>query len=381
MSRFVITTLIMALMISFAFISPANASYPPATKTDYGWKMPDGEDFIFLSQIDAREKMVSTERDGFLRKVTNLDMELRMQENLEPSEYNANFEKFKKFLKSNTRPWMSNEKTEIFSRLQLIYFAAKKEAPGFIPDKIYVIKTSGLEDIGDMYVRGECIVIPQKVLDEMTGKEGGEGYQYICRRSETRISRQDYLTHRLACMVFHVLRARNNAIETKLYSLIGFYPAASTEIESDFKNKIITNPTCWNNDFTSQLIDEQGKRTLISPICYSITSTFNTTYGTSLNDYMRMGLVEVKRGRKIGSFRINEDKNGEPLITMPSFFPDFYDNVSRNSQNLEHPATIMADNASLVVLLREWENKYKGFGSNLNHSLLDEIRKILSGSL
>ncbi|MCD6309181.1 MAG: hypothetical protein J7M18_00600 [Candidatus Eremiobacteraeota bacterium] len=369
--------MILLSILWFGSFSLAYGAYPPAKKTVYGWEMPDGEQFIFLGQIDARAKMVGTDRDGFLNKITNLDMELRMRENLDPADFDSNFEKFKTFLKDSTRTWMINEKNEVFSRLQKIYFAAKETVPGFIPNKVYFIKTSGDEEIKDMYVRGECIIIPQNILDEMTGKEGGKGYQYIGRRGGTKISRQDYLTHRLACMLFHVLRARNNALETKLYSLIGFYPVASVEAEGKFKEKIITDPTCWNTDYIAAVVDDMGKRTFIAPVCYSIASTYNRAYGKNLCDYRRMALVEVTRGDRFGSYREKYSKSGEPLITMPSVYPDFYENVKDNSNNLNHPATIIADNAALAVMLKEWEKKYRGFGINLNHNLLSEIRKIL----
>ena len=62
---------------------------------------------------------------------------------------------------------------------------------------------------------------------------------------------------------------------------------------------------------------------------------------------------------------------------MASAYPNFYDEVRGNSQNLVHPATIMADNAALAVMLPVWEKKYKGFGSNLNHNLLEKVREIL----
>ncbi|MCL5035593.1 MAG: hypothetical protein M1269_00610 [Chloroflexi bacterium] len=373
------------LMMGFA---AAYAAYPPATKTPEGWVMPDGEQFIFLSQLNAREKMAGTERDGFLAKITNLDMELRMKEDLEPENFDADMKKFKTFLKDSTLPWMMNEKTAVYESLQQIYYAAKKTAPKFIPDKVYFIKTTGDEEAGDMYVRGECIVIPQRILDDMTGKRdsitgkrSGQGTEYIARRGHAEVSRRDYLTHRIACMMFHVLTARNEILTNRLYGLIGFYPVKAVDVEGRFKTKIITDPTCWNTDYVAAVVDDQGKRTFISPVCYSVVSTYNKSYGESLSNYRRLKFVEVGRGGKLGSFKMKTDQNGEAQITVPSLYPNFYDMIRNNSQNLDHPADIMADNAALAILLQDWEKKYKGFGSNLDLKMLDKVRNILSGGM
>ena len=96
----------------------------------------------------------------------------------------------------------------------------------YLPDRIYLVRTTGNEEGGVAYTRGNAIVFPRRlVMTDVVGL-----YKLI--------------SHEL----FHVITRHNKKIKDDLYGIIGFRTCPPYSLPGTLKNRRITNPDAPLND-------------------------------------------------------------------------------------------------------------------------------------
>ncbi len=213
-----------------------------------------------------------------------------------------------------------------------------------LPKAIALVKTTGDEEGGAGYTRGNAIFIPEAYLD-LPG---------------------DRLARVISHEIFHILMRHNGGLRDRLYRVIGFERSNEIELPPSLASRKITNPDAplINYRIRVRLGDQP---VWVVPILFSDSEIYSPGRGGTFFDYLQFRLMLVEDDG--GSGRARPVLRGsEPLLVRPGQVAGFYEQVGRNTDYIIHPEEILADNFALLVLGR----------TNIpNPEILDRMRGIL----
>ncbi|MBI3838322.1 MAG: hypothetical protein HY288_10375 [Planctomycetia bacterium] len=126
---------------------------------------------------------------------------------------------FLAFLPQHVLPW---EENDIRKLSPLIAALEAKLRPWKLklPSVVLLVKTTGREEGGAAYCRGQAIVLPQNMID----------------------GPREHLEKILPHEVFHNLSSQNPELREKLYAIIGFRSCNEVQLPEPLRAKRITNP-------------------------------------------------------------------------------------------------------------------------------------------
>ncbi|MDR8525563.1 hypothetical protein [Shewanella fidelis] len=271
------------------------------------------EAISFLTKTEAAA--VLTQEDEFVRGISSFDMASRMKRADLPSksEYLA-------FVATQTLDWTDADKAAVNQAYQQILpqlTALKVE----LPKPIELIKTTGLEEGGAAYTRGQAIILQQKQLNNAKGLPG-------------------LIAHEL----LHIYSRHNPEVKQKLYQAIGFYPLGEISFPTALSSQKITNPDAPINDFGIR-VNYQGKAVWAVPILYS-EAQYNLEKGGEFFDYLEFKFVIVGDSEQASTNIYDADK---PQIVKVSELKGFFKQIGRNTNYIIHPEEIIAENFSFLM--------------------------------
>ncbi len=277
----------------------------------------EGMAFVFVS-VDEGKAILAT-RDDYVRRMSPFDRAARMKTDKEVSE-----KEYLDFVARNVREWSDAEKQKVTAALQEI--PAKLTALSVpIPKKVLLVKTTGQEEGGASYTRGNAIVLTQSEVGSPAGNI------------------RSIISHEL----FHVVSRANPELRDKLYAAIGFVKCDEVEFPPELKSRKITNPDAPANDHCIRLT-VQGKEIWAIPILYSSTEKYDPKRGGPFFAYMRFQFLVVER--QDNSLAVKPVYDGQkPRLVEPMEVSGFFEQVGKNSQYIIHPEEILADNFALLV--------------------------------
>ncbi|ABZ74893.1 hypothetical protein Shal_0317 [Shewanella halifaxensis HAW-EB4] len=272
------------------------------------------DSIAFLNRVDAAK--VLTQEDDFVRGISQFDMASRMKREDSPtkSEYLA-------FVAEQTLDWTPQERaavTQAFNQLQPKLSALKVG----LPTPIEFIKTTGLEEGGAAYTRGQAIILQQKQL-----------------ASEPRLP--SLIAHEL----LHVFSRFNPEVKQQLYQAIGYYPVGEISFPTSFAKQKITNPDAPINDFAIK-VSHDDKWVWVVPILYSADKQYSLEKGGEFFDYLEFKFVIVGHDEQANILSYDPDN---AQIVKVSEFKGFFKQIGRNTNYIIHPEEIIAENFSLLM--------------------------------
>ncbi|MCK8046928.1 hypothetical protein MSG37_18730 [Shewanella sp. 1CM18E] len=272
------------------------------------------EAISFLTKTEAAS--VLTQEDDFVRGISPFDMASRMKRADDPSktEYLA-------FVATQTLDWSDAEKAAVNQAYQQILpqlTALKVD----LPKPIELIKTTGLEEGGAAYTRGQAIILQQKQIANEAGLPGLVAHELL-----------------------HIFSRHNPDIKQKLYQAIGFYPVGEISFPTPLKRQKITNPDAPVNDFAIR-VSYQDKLVWAVPILYSAEPQYSLEKGGEFFDYLEFNFVIVGDSEQ-ASTNIYDANN--PQIVKVSELKGFFKQIGRNTNYIIHPEEIIAENFSLLM--------------------------------
>ena len=193
-----------------------------------------------------------------------------------------------------------------------------------LPPTVYIVKTTGREEAGAAYHRGDAIILPREFL----------------RLPPAGLS--SVLSHEL----FHVLSARDGDLRRDLYALVGFEPCNDVPLPKDFADRKITNPDEPRDDFSIE-VSYKGRSIRVMPVLFASTAEYDPSGGKSLFDYLQQRLMAVDQedGRVVPSI-----VDGKPLMLEASAVPDYGRKLGAGIEYLIQPDEVLAvDFASLLA--------------------------------
>jgi hypothetical protein len=186
------------------------------------------------------------------------------------------------------------------------------------PARILIVHTSGEEEGGAAYTRGDAIVLPP---------------------AELAAAQRPKLARTLAHELFHVLSRANPRLRDRAYAAIGFHPCGEIALPSSLRDRRITNPDAPRNDNCIE-IGVDGARARAVPILYARTP-YDTSRGEPFFAYLELRLLVLDA---TGSY-----DDAHPRLVAVEDVKDFYEQVGRNTRYVIHPEEIVADNFALLL--------------------------------
>ena len=267
----------------------------------------------------AEGKRILTTRDAYVRRMSPFDRAARVKSDQVVSEA-----EFLQHVGDSVLPWSEPEKQRIVSAIDSI--PSLQTFPLPLPEKIFLIKTTGDEEGGAAYTRGNAVVLPVGQLERPLADV------------------QKLIAHEL----FHVISRANPDLREKLYASIGFVKCDEIEFPAELAPRKITNPDAPRNDHCIQL-NVNGRQQWAVPILFSSAETYDVARGAPFFQYLQFQFLLVKRQEDSPVAKpIYED--GMPKLIGVEQAGGFFEQVGNNTRYIIHPEEILADNFALLML-------------------------------
>lgn len=193
------------------------------------------------------------------------------------------------------------------------------------PEVIYLVKTSGIEESGAAYTRGNGIFLPRNML----------------RWSEQQLT--ELVCHEL----FHVLSRHNPALRDRLYQVVGFEKCNEIRLPADLAARKITNPDAPRLDCRIR-VNYENKEVWTVPFLCSRTEVYDPNEGGGLFSYLEFKLLAVEPAADANDFTVMLNE-GQPLLLDAGRVSGYFEQIGYNTHYIIHPEEILADNFVILV--------------------------------
>lgn len=273
-----------------------------------------GITFSFPEQEAAKQLLSQT--DAYTDTASPFDRKVRMGLNKDPG-----ITKYLEFVTAQVRPWTAEHQVNLqdaIANLQspLQNLSIKLSAP------VNLIHTTGKEESGAAYTRGNEIILPKGELNANT-------------KAQTRL-----MAHEL----FHVISRQHPILRDQLYSLIGFNKANPIQLPEKISSLRITNPDAPVIEHVMQLTLSPGRTVHVAPM---LVAKFDYTEDGPANlfAYLSFKLMQVKVSP---DGWIADQEKGSAIFHSPNT-ADFRRQIGKNTSYIIHPEEILADNFALIM--------------------------------
>lgn len=285
-------------------------------------------------------KEILGRQDDFVKRMSPFDRAARIKTDKTVSE-----KEFLAFVTRNVLSWTPDEIAKVEAALRALKPKLAELSLKF-PEEVYVVKTTGTEEGGAAYTRGNALVLPKSEL------------------RATKAQLQRLLAHEL----FHILSRNNPALRERLYAAIGFKPCNEIELPAELKPRKITNPDAPKNDHLIR-VSLDGKTVPVVPILFSSRADYDARTGREFFAYLRFQLLVVERDAGAEKMRpVYSGRN--PRLVGVEDVSGFFEQVGRNTGYIIHPEEILADNFAILVT---------GRGNVPSPDILKKMLQVLSG--
>lgn len=262
--------------------------------------------FSFATQAQGRAALEA--HDDFVERLSPFDRSARLKTDREVSE-----RQYLDFVGNNVLAWDDNATKQRISHALVLIESRARDLAISLPKKIIIVRTTGQEEGGAAYTRGNAIVLPDTVLSD---------------------SSQD-LTKVISHEIFHILSREKAGLRAVLYKTIGFEPCPEFAFPIELTNHKITNPDAPKNDFHIK-IKYQGDSYWAVPVLYAAVAQYSPIKGGEFFDYLQ--------------FKLALTKGSETKFIGVDNVSGFFEQVGRNTDYIIHPEEILADNFALLIL-------------------------------
>lgn len=212
-----------------------------------------------------------------------------------------------------------------------------------LPRVVLLVKTTGREEAGTPYTRGNAIVMPQ---------------QYLQAPAE---ETERVITHEL----FHVISRLAPERRDALYAIVGFRDCGPLSWPPGLEPRRITNPDAPDNRYCIT-VERGGAPFTFYPVLFAQEESFDPALpGTYLDRLMFQLLAVVRDGSNWTAGRAG----AAPLLLDTAHVPEYFAAIGRNTRYIIHPEEILADNFVLLV---------RGDGTIRTPRIVDELERVLA---
>tara|TARA_B100001250_G_C19788130_1_gene785129 strand:- start:883 stop:1860 length:978 start_codon:yes stop_codon:yes gene_type:complete len=225
-----------------------------------------------------------------------------------------------KFIQEQTVEWSKEDKIKLSkviakAKIKLGHLA------NHLPKNITFIKTTGQDEGGAPYTRGNSIILPKRQV------------------SQSIKSLERLFYHEL----FHIISRNNKQLRDELYSIIGFKPCGVVKLPDDMMPLRISNPDAPIIEHCIR-ISFEDKKHWVAPVLFSRIPKYNPETGDIFFRYLEFRLmpIDLKTTKPI----LNNDK---PILLKPNEVEGFFEQIGRNTSYILHPEETLANNFVLLT--------------------------------
>ena len=225
-----------------------------------------------------------------------------------------------KFIQDQAVEWSKEDKIKLSevidkAKIKLGYLANQ------LPNNITFIKTTGEDEGGAPYTRGNSIVLPKRQIGQ----------------SAKSLERLFY--HEL----FHIISRNNNKLRDELYSIIGFKPCGVVKLPDDMMPIRISNPDAPIIEHCIR-ISVADKKYWAAPVLFSRIPKYNPETGNTFFRYLEFRLmpIDIKTAKPI----LN---NKKPTLLKPDQVGGFFEQIGKNTSYILHPEETLANNFVFLI--------------------------------
>lgn len=278
----------------------------------------------------AAAEILDDDLQGFFERITLIDMAIQMKKPIGLNETRqTRLPEYKAFLASDVADFSEAEARQIehVTRRALSdvmhYLSARA-----LPSELILVKTKGNHyGAGVWYTREECIIIPADALER-----GQEEELY------------SVLLHE----IFHVWSRYHRPQRDSLYALIGFrhWGELPVELPQELSTQLLLNPDGLDGGYYITLQGEEGSPLFAMPFIYTRSKNFSPGRPDFFS-YLSFDLFPAEAGSD--RVRVRARPDGSSPIDLRQH-PEFFQQITNNTQYIIHPDEIMADNFMFLVM-------------------------------
>jgi hypothetical protein len=270
---------------------------------------------IELASIEQARAALGA-RDDFVARLSPFDRAARLKSGGDVSEA-----EYLAFARAAGREWSNDER----ARLTAAFAAIEPKLEELLPPldaPILIVKTSGEEEGGAGYTRGNAVMLPQAHEEERA------------------------LQHLLAHEIFHVASRSNPDLKRALYRAIGFEDCGEVVLPPALAARKMTNPDAPVNEHCIALTVD-GASVWGMPILLSREERFDPAAGRAFFEYLTLSMLLVDRST--GTARPLE-RDGAPALVPFNRVAGLGEQIGHNTNYVIHAEEILASNFELLVL-------------------------------
>lgn len=320
----------MPALLSLVLLLPltACAGAPPAAdRRAPDLELPGGIAVELLTAEEARTAIVDPS-DPFFAKLTPLEISLRLDEDVTALPREEALARFRTFLAGEVTDWPEDERDILVLALPRVAEACGKGCPKLLPARWRFIRSTGREESGAPYTRGDCIVLPAGVID-----------QFVSQSVES-------LGKLIVHETFHVYSRLHPKERDALYGEIGYRPVGAVALPDSIEKIRLTNPDGPGWEHAVTIADPAtGEETRAIILLTSNTPVFQKAIRGVL-PVLQFHLYPLTGDEPP---RLRLDDAGAPVRFAPFTVPSLFAAVGRNTGYIIHPDEVLADNAALLA--------------------------------
>jgi hypothetical protein len=301
-------------------------------------KLDDRTTIVFATAEEGRRLL--TAKDDFIKRMSPFDRAARLKTDRDVSE-----DEYLRFVGQQVQEWQAEPQQKFKSVIEGLHERLSALSLPF-PKTVYFICTTGDEEGGAAYTRGNAVVLPPTMpMGDAAALE-----RIICHE------------------LFHVLSRANPKLKESLYASIGFDECDEVEFPAELKHRKITNPDAPVNDHCIRVSLEQQPVWAI-PVLFSKSDKYDVQRGGEFFQYLQFELLIVERVENLPEVKpIYED--GKARLASVRQISGFHEQIGRNTKYIVHPEEILADNFALL---------FARDGKVPSPEVLKKIREVLAG--
>ena len=266
-----------------------------------------------------RARRILARKDQWARQLSDFDMGAR-QRTAEPTD----LREFLDFAADAVRDWTVPEEESwqvLVDKLSDAMNGLNLHLP-----KIDLVKTSGEEEFGAAYTRGNAIMIPESFVSLPTTDSRGAYFL-------------------LAHEMFHILSRNDALLRDDLYALLGFTRVDGFEYPAELEDRRLSNPDAF--EYLHTLTVQSGSESVnVVPVIQSLLPLNEVIHLPNFFEAVDIVLLSIDAG----TGEALRDGNGD-LIKYNFGNTNWVPLMLRNSPYIIHPEEILADN---FATLMEW---------------------------
>ena len=184
------------------------------------------KDSSFLDAIEGNEYVTKSD---FLKKMSKLDIGLRLKKDLSNRTLDDCQKEYINYHKKQFRNWSSRDKKSVIKHLTSAYSKILETTPNVLPDTLFFIRTTGEQEFNSFYTCRNAIVCPSTI-------RLSSSYFFFLKYI------RDYMEQLFIHEIMHIYSTNHPIKRENLYNALGFKKIQCLNLSHELRDNKLMNP-------------------------------------------------------------------------------------------------------------------------------------------